>query len=338
MRRKGIIGVVIGVMVAIGVVLWMGRDTDRDGGANQPSATTEAADSQSSPAADEEEDVSAETSEDPGTVKRLPNYAAASDSSDLHWAHMELPIRFTGDNLFLLSQQLIDAALDGSAVAALEFASARQHCSSVPATPELFDAQVRLLLEHAARNRERGATYPETSPWRSRPGSPHGSNAEIREREAGWYEACQSLRQLISNGLREDVERLARQGDTAARLLYAMLRPELRGNPSWLEDLEHWERMAREFTDANLAEKRVEGLLGSSIGYSLYGWMFGPHGFDLAMAHWLAAALCGVQHPQLQEVVNHVGQKAGNSVAQAEQDEVVRMAADLHQRYCDSAP
>ena len=337
MRRKGIIGVVIGVMVAIGVVLWMARDDDQAQTATEPTAATATSGTDTSPSASEDESVSAETSEDPGYVTRLPNYGTAADSTEPHWTELDLPIHFTASNLVSLSQQLIDAALDGSIIAALEFGSARQVCDSVPRTSVAFQAQLQRLLEQAERYRERGTTFPQAGEWQNRPGSAHGSNEEIRAREMAWFEACESLHQFVSNDLRAEVDRLARQGDPGARLLYAMLRPDIRNNPNWLDEIEYWESAAREYTQANLSEKRPEGLIGAGIGHSVEGWRFGVRRFEFPMAYLVAAALCGVEHPVLQGLVANFEQST-SVLAQEDNDRVLRMAADLHQRYCFNSP
>ncbi|MDX1380090.1 MAG: hypothetical protein R3233_03165, partial [Xanthomonadales bacterium] len=117
MDRKGIIGVVFGVMVAIGVVLWMARDADHDDEPGESPTAAQTANPESSPAMTEEEDVSAETSEDPGYVTRLPNYELASPHPG-SWRDALPRIAFTPEMILDYSDEMMQDALGGDLDAA----------------------------------------------------------------------------------------------------------------------------------------------------------------------------------------------------------------------------
>lgn len=334
MDRRGIIGVVIGVMVAIGVVLWMNRDADRD---DQSQAVTEASGSEPSPVGDADsvavEDVSAETSEDPGYVTRLPNYAATDDLAEPHWSEMDLPRQIGSGNVVTLTERLIEAALAGNAGAVLELEHAKRMCSFAPGTPEELAEFIQKALDRAGHN-----TRPLSAGEYRRPGSAIGTREEILEDDTAWYLACERQRRLLGDEFRARVERLAAGGNVAARLLYAALRPETEHNPDWINDIEYWEARAREFTGANLDERRAEGLLGRYLGF---GEGFQSIISDEATAYLIAAHLCGIKHPELAEITTHYLESLsdeGSDFPEYSRARIPRMAADLHQRYCFNAP
>lgn len=217
----------------------------------------------------------------------------------------------------------------GERQAARDFARQREECRGL-----IADNTVRALMEHGSEAEYLAAS----DDRRTIEGRPM---RVVRERKIA------QLRTQISNcfpfyiyavaDLREEIKRLALNGNVAARAVYAMWPPHRDLAYPTLEDQHEWEVLSLEFSLANLEAGEFLGFEVFASSY-FYGKYFTPVHEVTAASFVLAGARCGfpasqVHKEQLFGVFHRRGYEFMPSIFV---NLIVKMSDELR-RYCRSS-
>lgn len=107
-------------------------------------------------------------------------------------------------------------------------------------------------------------------------------------------ETCEPVFRLIDGGFREEVTRLAEQGNEAAQFLFALWPPS--GAVDFQEHLQ-WQLKARAYSEESVRKGMPMGQAALSNSY--LGGLFSPYQFIMAWAHAIAAKTCGAEEELL---------------------------------------
>ena len=285
----------------------------------------------------EEEDVSAETSEDPGYVTRLPNYELASPHPG-SWRDALPRIAFTPEMILDYSDEMMQDALGGDLDAAFALLSVKQRCRRAELDPARLEQKITELISLLEQRRESGRPLPDPArDVHARPGTVLSSEQAIRENETNWSQACNGLLNSMTPDMRARLAERAERGDRFARYLYAIWPPAVLGNPTWIEDLDTWSGNAERFTRANLEEGEGLGLLARATSFDEDLPIFGippGTGRTLTSAFVVAAKLCGVNHSELDRLAQYLIDHGHQLQGWLAQDTMLLFATQLHQHYC----
>ena len=167
-----------------------------------------------------------------------------------------------------------------------------QACDRFSRSPAELEKRIERTHTQVERDIKRGRELPARAdrrvPFRIT------ANPDInRSNLQDWFDACQRVRNTLTQDFREQLESQALAGNVMARYLYAVWPPgELDLGEAFVQQY-RWEGLAREFSEANLESGEVAGLM--AFGDSYRGGWFTSKNDDLAMAFTLAAFQCGFE-------------------------------------------
>jgi hypothetical protein len=212
----------------------------------------------------------------------------------------------TPENVNSLLQGNLDNALQGDMDSAYFVIRTRMACERFAGSPEELERRIQRINQRVDRDLERGRDLP------VRPSNPLPvlitPDAEVNRVEMEqWYEACQRVQAAFTPDLRQRLEAQALRGDVMARLIYATWPLEKLDFGSAFDQQYHWERNARDFSQANLDRGELAGLIAFAQSYQ-YGW-FTPRNGDLALAFTMAAFNCGFENDSMRNfLLNRINQ------------------------------
>jgi hypothetical protein len=238
---------------------------------------------------DEAAQAPGDTIPQPGArqLVHVPGTASANDDApDFH------ALGVANEHLEAYARYNLDLALANDLEAALRLDQVHTRCREVPETLADLDQHVERQIDMFAMFRDK---QPEFTP---------PDALEIRQRNLDQFAGCQFYKEFFNKALRERLSDLAAQGHVTARYLYAMWPPSVKGRTDAFFIHQEWAEKALAFSQANLAEGEVAGLMAFAHAYQKPG-MFTTLNQEMGMAFQIAAQECGLDAPFVVTDIEH---------------------------------
>ena len=124
------------------------------------------------------------------------------------------------------------------------------------------------------------------------------------------------------------MDRLAQQGDIAARYLFATWTPSFFGHSdAFLLEYE-WASKAREYSFQNLEQAEFLGFLAFAESYSNLGY-FTRQDINMAHAHYIAALECGFMDERWKQQIDYILSDKASEYRKDVRPQVLAMAEGL---------
>jgi hypothetical protein len=198
----------------------------------------------------------------------------------------------TAENVDGLVEANLEHALTGDMASGYFVTRTRMSCDRVAKSPEELENSINTISRRIERAQARGHTLPGADGY-DQPWSFTQDMEANRLHMVRWYDACERLRAVFTDDLRQRLEMLALNGNVMARYLYATWPVEQLDAGEAFDQLFHWEELSREFSLANLHSGYVAGLM--ALGHSYLSGYFTRRDPNLALAFGVAALNCGFE-------------------------------------------
>jgi len=238
-------------------------------------------------------------------IVHVPDTRTESPDLDQLWIE-----DVTGTTVAEFAEQSITKALDGDLEVGLKFRHLQEICSPAYTPPDQIglDTEVRKMTKFAEDKAAAGAPIPpEGKPykttfpvWGTGLSTRVFPNAEqSRSHLNQWQQGCRDLSLLLNDELRNELEKLAREGHVFARHLYALWKPDSGTDQQALDRRLRWQMNAIEFTYANLTEGQVAGVI--AFGESYIYALFTDLDLEMGLSLLGAALKCGYESKMIQD-------------------------------------
>lgn len=238
-------------------------------------------------------------------IVHVPDTRTESPNLDQLWIEDVM-----GTTVTEFAEQTITTALDGDLEVGLKFRHLQEICSPAytPSDQIGLDRKVREMMQFAEKEAATGKPIPpEGKPymttfpiWGTGLSTRVFPNAEQNRSHLNqWQQGCRDLSSLLNDELRDELEKLAREGHVFARHLYALWKPDSGTDQQALDRRLRWQMNAIEFTYANLTEGQVAGVI--AFGESYIYALFTDLDLEMGLSLLGAALKCGYESKMIQD-------------------------------------